>query len=188
MGTYPNSGTPVSVAVADFKADNKLDIAVANLIGDTVSLLLGNGDGTFQSAVNYPTNAVGAVSVAAADLNGDKMPDVAVPNQNSGTISVLLKVNTPSGTNVLVRVLDATTKTSPIAVTFSNVTQTQILSDAQKPSRLIPPDAGRPTSFCASVNSRTNKTSFFCDSAFQFFSLLLRIDCGEDSMRSCENN
>ena len=44
-----------SVVVGDFNGDGKLDLAVANaanLPGNTVSVLLGNGDGTFQAAVN----------------------------------------------------------------------------------------------------------------------------------------
>ena len=166
LGSYPNNGTPVSVAVADFNADTKLDLAVANLSGDTVSLLLGNGDGTFQSAVNYPTNQVGAVSVAAADLNGDSMPDVAVPNQNSGTVSVLLNVNTPLGANVLVRVLDATTKTSPITVTFSSVTQpgsTTLVTGSTGPA--IPPGyflGNPPTYYNLSTTAAFSGTASVC--------------------------
>jgi len=44
---------PRSVAVADFNGDGKPDLAVADESGN-VSILLGNGDGTFQPAANYP--------------------------------------------------------------------------------------------------------------------------------------
>ncbi|HEY6385579.1 MAG TPA: VCBS repeat-containing protein, partial [Candidatus Acidoferrum sp.] len=115
--------TPVSVAIADFNLDGKLDIVVSNLSSDTVSLLLGNGDGTFQTPVNFSTGGVGSVSVAAADLNGDGRPDLAVANQNSGNISVLLNLNTPLGLSVHLQLLDRTTKTSPVSLTFSDVTQ-----------------------------------------------------------------
>ena len=43
----------LSVAVGDFNGDGKADLAVANSCSDNVSVLLGNGDGTFQAAVNY---------------------------------------------------------------------------------------------------------------------------------------
>ena len=59
---------------------------------NTVSVLLGNGDGTFQAATTY---AVGSAptSVAIGDLNGDGEPDIAVANTGSDAVSVLL--NTP---------------------------------------------------------------------------------------------
>jgi hypothetical protein len=42
-----------------------------------VSLLLGNGNGTFQAKVEYPTSA-GPTSVVVADVNGDGMPDLVM--------------------------------------------------------------------------------------------------------------
>ena len=50
---YGAGHEPVSVAVGDFNGDGKLDLAVANYESNNVSMLLGNGDGTFQAAVNY---------------------------------------------------------------------------------------------------------------------------------------
>jgi len=95
-----------SVAVGDLNNDGKLDLVVANLCqGNTcgrgnsgyVSVLLGNGDGTFQPAQEYATGGFGASSVAIADLNGDVNADVVVANQcstsdckTSGSVSVLL--------------------------------------------------------------------------------------------------
>jgi hypothetical protein len=80
---------PASVAVGDFNGDGKLDLAVANSASNNVSVLLGNGDGTFQAAVNY---AVGTnpASVAVGDLNGDGKLDLAVANIGSNNVSVLL--------------------------------------------------------------------------------------------------
>src|SRR3989441_5867008 len=84
VGTHPQS-----VAVGDFNGDGKPDLAVANAGSDTVSVLLGNGDGTFQAA---RTVAAGSspISVAVADFNGDGKPDLAVANYGSNTVSVLL--------------------------------------------------------------------------------------------------
>jgi hypothetical protein len=64
-------------------ATTHADLAVANYIANgTVSVLLGNGDGTFQAAVNYaigPTQLVGAAScLAVRDFNGDGIADLAV--------------------------------------------------------------------------------------------------------------
>ena len=55
----------------------------------TVSVLLGNGDGTFQAAVNYGAGT-NPNSVAVGDFNGDGKPDLAVANGGSNTVSVLL--------------------------------------------------------------------------------------------------
>lgn len=43
---------PTSVAVGDFNLDGKLDLAITNAADDTVSILVGHGDGTFSSATN----------------------------------------------------------------------------------------------------------------------------------------
>jgi len=83
----------VSVAIADVNRDGKLDLLVANACGNssncqpgsgtnpgpgTVSVLLGNGDGTFQAAASENSGGYGAYSVAVADVNGDGNPDLVV--------------------------------------------------------------------------------------------------------------
>jgi hypothetical protein len=70
---------PSSVAVADVNGDGRPDLIVANDGDKTVSVLLGNGDGTFQ---NQNTFSVGysPISVAVADVNGDGRPDLVVAN------------------------------------------------------------------------------------------------------------
>jgi hypothetical protein len=80
---------PYSVAIGDLDRDGALDLAVANGWSDNVSVLLGNGDGTFRSAVNY---GVGEwpESVAIGDLDGDGDLDLAVANAGSDNVSVLL--------------------------------------------------------------------------------------------------
>lgn len=89
------SGTgPVSVAVADFNGDGFLDLAVANHNTNTVSIFLGNGDGTFSPpAAPKPatlTTGAGPSSVLATDLNGDGKPDLVVTNEMDNTVSVFL--------------------------------------------------------------------------------------------------
>jgi hypothetical protein len=71
----------------------KLDLAVANsaLYGDTVSILLANGDGTFRPAVVYtvPPNYNQLLAMVVADFNGDGKLDLAFAT-NSSSVAVLL--------------------------------------------------------------------------------------------------
>jgi hypothetical protein len=88
---YDTGGGPVSVAVADFNGDGIPDLAVAtSTYPGTVSVLLGQGDGTFLPAQSFPAGS-NPRSVAVGDFNGDGKLDLAVANYNlSGSVSVLL--------------------------------------------------------------------------------------------------
>ena len=85
--------SPYSVSVGDFNGDGTPDLAVANAGSHNVSVLLGNGDGSFQAAQNFGAGIV-PQSVTVGDFNGDGKPDLAVANENSNNVSVLIN-NTP---------------------------------------------------------------------------------------------
>src|SRR5262249_27621203 len=69
--------------------DGLLDLVTANGDGATVSVLLGNGDGSFQNAHNFGAGS-NPQYVAVGDLNGDGRLDLAVANGTSDNVSVLL--------------------------------------------------------------------------------------------------
>jgi hypothetical protein len=103
--------------------DGKPDLLVINQCADlincrsgTISVLLGNGDGTFQPAVTYDSGGYIAQSVAVADVNGDGKPDLLVANFSidffnlgTGAVGVLLN-NTPFDTTPPSITLSATPK------------------------------------------------------------------------------
>ena len=70
-------GNPQSTATADFNRDGKLDVAAANYGTGVVSILLGNGDGTFQSSNDYAAGANAQIPIVA-DFNGDGKLDLAI--------------------------------------------------------------------------------------------------------------
>ena len=99
---YATDYSPLSVATGDFNSDGKLDLAITTTGSCTpscnpgsLSVLLGNGDGTFQAAVDYavggsPGSLAGPVVVA--DFNGDGVQDLAEAIIATGSyfVSVLL--------------------------------------------------------------------------------------------------
>jgi len=93
---YPVDHLPVSIASGDFRNNGTFDLVTANEIctntpcnPGTVSVLLGNGDGTFQSHVEYSVGLL-PTSVAAADFRNVGKLDLAVVNSGSATLSILL--------------------------------------------------------------------------------------------------
>ena len=85
---------PVAMTAADVNGDGKPDVVIAIENTDSVSVLLGLGNGTFAPPVNYPVGSF-PVSVEAADLNGDAKPDLITANFG-GNVTVLLNLATAS--------------------------------------------------------------------------------------------
>ncbi|HEX8115133.1 MAG TPA: VCBS repeat-containing protein [Kofleriaceae bacterium] len=117
---YATGGRPSSVAVADVNGDGKPDLVTANIGSDsnsaTVSVLLGNGDGTFQAKVDYPTGS-DPMSVAVADVSGDGIPDVVTANSSANTASVLLG----HGNGTFQAKVDYSTGLFPVSVVVADV-------------------------------------------------------------------
>jgi hypothetical protein len=118
-GTFDTGSGPDSVAVGDFNGDGELDLALSNYNvgrGNTVAVLLGNGDGTFQPYVSYPTGSA-PESIATEDLNGDGILDLVTANEFASTVSVLLG----NGDGTFKSNVDYATGKAPIAIAVADL-------------------------------------------------------------------
>lgn len=87
---------PIDVAVADFNGDGERDLVLTLPCGTDqtcvtnggVGILLGNGDGTFQTVTPYVGTGLDTVRVAVGDFTGDHHPDVVALNYQTSNITI----------------------------------------------------------------------------------------------------
>ncbi|WP_299697540.1 FG-GAP-like repeat-containing protein [Hydrocarboniphaga sp.] len=96
--------SPSSVAVGDFNGDSRVDVAVANAGGNSVSILLNGtapGAPSVASFTLAATLSVGASpsAVAVGDFNGDGKLDLAVANAYDRTVSILFNGTAPGASS-----------------------------------------------------------------------------------------
>ncbi len=130
--TLPLTGAPIAIAAGDFNKDGKIDLAVLEDCGSakcsqagSVEVLLGGGDGSFQSAASYPVG-YSPVSVAVGAITGEKNLDLVVANrcgndascQSSSTATVLLG----DGTGKFTPGTEIALGNSPSSIALGNLT------------------------------------------------------------------
>src|ERR1700675_3968443 len=110
--------------MADFNGDGALDLAAAHFPGKLLSVILGNGNGTFGKPKTFNTVA-GGFAITNGDFDVDDNPHWAVVN---GKISVLLNKTVPPDPGALITVTDpdggeawAIGSTQTITWTFANL-------------------------------------------------------------------
>jgi hypothetical protein len=119
--SFPLTSYPFATAsdlnAADLNGDGNGDLIVANSIATnsgSVSVLLGNPDGSFQPAVSYPTAGVGTISAVIDDVNGDGKLDVVTVSGVLGTQTISVLLGKGDGTFAPALNLPAPTMPGPI--------------------------------------------------------------------------
>ena len=112
--------TVASMVVTDLNGDHNQDIVVTNadLVPGQVTLLFGNGDGTFKSGRNYPVG-VNPMGIVTGDFNCDTKQDIAVANSGSNNVQLLMGNGDATFTSGSI----LTTDTNPVAVISADFNQ-----------------------------------------------------------------
>ena len=95
LENFAANADPRSITTGDFNQDENLDLAVANSSLNSVSVLYGRGDGTFEAPETVTVSDSSVVFVTTADINSDGRMDLVTANQSNNGVSVL--INTASG-------------------------------------------------------------------------------------------
>jgi Flp pilus assembly secretin CpaC len=98
---------------ADFTNNGKLDLATANFASNSVSLLLGNGDGTFTPGTSILISGAGPDALVTASFTNDGNADLAVVSKATNQVSILLG----NGNGTFTLKTQLTTGNQPTAVT-----------------------------------------------------------------------
>ena len=89
LQTVPLGGGAIVLVQGDFNGDGRLDLATATEGSSAVTVLLGNGDGTFQNAGSFSTGGVGIQVLTVGDFFGDGRLDLVAANGGGSGVSIL---------------------------------------------------------------------------------------------------
>jgi hypothetical protein len=84
------SSEPSSLSLGDFNNDNILDIVVGNFRSNSISILLGHGNGTFANYRSYSTGSTYPVFIAVGDFNNDTKQDLVVANEKGNNVGIFI--------------------------------------------------------------------------------------------------
>jgi hypothetical protein len=119
---FGTGASPWSVSIGDLNGDGKPDLAVANRVSWTVSVLRNtstSGVVSFLSKVDFTTGS-SPYSVSIGDLDGDGKPDLATANSGSNTASVFKNTSTSGAVSFAAKV-DFNAGSGPISVSIGDI-------------------------------------------------------------------
>jgi hypothetical protein len=119
VGSAYGVSAPNGVVLADFNGDGKLDVATFSCETADVSIVLGNGDGTFGAVSSFASRPCGvsvSLGIITGDLDGDGKLDLATANYSDNTVSVLLG----NGDGTFGAHTEFTTATSPQGIVVAD--------------------------------------------------------------------
>jgi len=119
---------PYAVVVGNFNNDTYLDLAVANFGTNSISVLLGCGNGSFTKQISTSLNSSRPLSIAAGDFNKDKKLDIIVANY--GTSDIILLYGFNNGSFRVIRRHDMGYDSIPYAIAIADFNQDKKLDIA----------------------------------------------------------
>jgi hypothetical protein len=94
---YPAGKSPYAIHSKDINKDGWIDILVPNNVGNSVTVLINDGDGSFND-LNYEfLVGSGPTEIVVSDINNDSCEDLIVVNLNTNTATVHLAIFYPTG-------------------------------------------------------------------------------------------
>lgn len=88
LKSVPVGRWPAALEAGDFNGDGRADLAVANFLGDSLSLLHGDGGGSFREGRVFRSVGRGPSALVSHDINGDDRLDLMVASAKDGTVSI----------------------------------------------------------------------------------------------------
>jgi hypothetical protein len=131
---YPCGDSTVAVATGDFNGDGKLDVVTLDY-GSNLNVMLGNGDGTFQTPItlNIAASNLFPEAIAVGDFNGDHLLDVAVWATNATTSNAEVHIYLGNGTGSLTY---SGTYSAPNSSTFNPGPNSLVAADVNGDGKL----------------------------------------------------
>ena len=85
----PNGSTPEAMLAGDFLGNGRTDLAIVDSGINAVTIILSNGDGTFQVPTTFDDVGQGPVAITEGDFENDGRMDLAVADFSAGTVTIL---------------------------------------------------------------------------------------------------